>query len=83
VRGLASDSGFGGAERCNAPRERMLEMLGASKRNLWFTGYISSGVSQVGPPFKGQAVTNPIVAAFSFVLNTNPNQTQKGYAIEK
>jgi len=39
--------------------------------------------AQVEQPLKGQVVTNPIVAAFSFVLNTNPNQTQKGYAIEK
>ena len=30
---------------------------------------------QVGPPLKNQAVTKRIVAAFSFILNTNLNTT--------
>lgn len=32
---------------------------------------------QVGPPVKNQAVTNTIVAAFSFTLNTNLNTTPR------
>ena len=32
---------------------------------------------QVGPLLKNQAVTNPLVAAFSFTLNTNLNTTPR------
>ena len=31
----------------------------------------------VGPPLENQAVTNLLVAAFSFALNTNLNTTQR------
>ena len=36
-----------------------------------------SPIVQVGPPLRNQAVTNQIVTAFSFTLNTNLNTTPR------
>lgn len=75
MRAIRASAEQSDEKRCNAPRERILELPDYSKINLWFTGYIMGGVSQVGPLLRNQVLTNRFASAFSFALNTNLNTT--------
>ncbi len=58
-------------DRCS----RRVHSINFIKYNSEYHPFNCNNAVQVGPPLKNQAVTKRIVAAFSFILNTNLNTT--------